>query len=107
VFASFLADVKRPSPPRRDVTVNPVTNSIKEKKMGKTLCASVLVLALCCSAFAGDIPNPPAPGDMGCPPLAAGDINSPPGATQSSDDQTTDDLAAAALSVINSVLALL
>lgn len=29
--------------------------------MRKTLCASVLVLTLCASAFAGDIPMPPAP----------------------------------------------
>jgi hypothetical protein len=89
------------------VTVNPVTNSIKEKKMRKTLGVSVLILALCGSAFAGDIPNPPAPGDIGCPPLAAGDSNCPPSATQSSNDQTADGLADAALSVINSVLALL
>jgi hypothetical protein len=77
--------------------------------MRKTLYASVLVLALCGSALAGDINSPPAPiaGDMGCPPLAAGDITNPPSATQSSDDQTADGLAEAALSVLNSVLALL
>jgi hypothetical protein len=77
--------------------------------MRKTLYASVLVLALCGSAFAGDIECPPiaAPGDMGTPPLAAGDINCPPSATQSPDGQPTDSLTETALSVINSVLALL
>ena len=76
--------------------------------MRKTLCASVLVLALCGSAFAGDIGCPPvaAPGDIPNPPLAAGDITNPPSATQSSDDQTADGLAEAALNVLNSVLAL-
>jgi hypothetical protein len=76
--------------------------------MRKTFCASVLVLALCGSAFAGDAgcPPAPAPGDMGTPPLAAGDIECPPSATQSPDDQTADGLAEAALSVLNSVLAL-
>lgn len=87
--------------------------------MRKTLCASVLVLSLCGSAFAGD---------MGTPPVASGDINSPPAASQSDGAQTTDgstdtgasgptadmaadgeadSLAAAALSFLDSVLALL
>ena len=76
--------------------------------MRKTLCASVLVLSLCGSAFAGDAgcPPAPAPGDIPNPPLAAGDINNPPNATQSSDDQTADGLTEAALNVLNSVLAL-
>jgi hypothetical protein len=77
--------------------------------MRKTFCASVLVLALCGSAFAGDAGCPPvaAPGDITNPPLAAGDINSPPSATQLSGDQTVDGLAEAALTVLNSMLALL
>jgi hypothetical protein len=87
--------------------------------MRKTICASVLVLALCGSAFAGDMECPPiAPGDISSPPastagdmdtapLAAGDINNPPGTTQSPDNQTASVLAEAALSVLNSVLALL
>lgn len=82
--------------------------------MRKTLCASVLVLVLCGSAFAGD---------MGTPPIAPGDIPNPPSAPQTTDgttdtsaaaataditsDDNAGDLAAAALSVINSVLALL
>lgn len=49
--------------------------------MRKTLCASVLVLALCGSAFAGDIE---------CPPIAPGDISSPPSAPQSSSNQIND-----------------
>jgi hypothetical protein len=50
--------------------------------MRKTLCASVLVLVLCGSVFAGDIE---------CPPIVApGDISSPPSAPQSSSNQTAD-----------------
>lgn len=49
--------------------------------MRKTFCASVLVLALCGSAFAGD---------MGTPPIAPGNISSPPSASQSSVVQTGD-----------------
>ena len=87
--------------------------------MRKTLCASVLVLMLCGSAVAGDISNPP---------IAPGDISNPPSASQSSSDQATDgwigtgeaspaadciihsddadSLTVAALTVLNSVLAL-
>jgi hypothetical protein len=73
--------------------------------MRKTLCASVLVLALCGSALAGEITNPPSPADCGlsCSSTDGGDI---PGATLSSDDQTADGLAEAALWVIDSVLGL-
>jgi hypothetical protein len=75
------------------------------------------VLVLCGSAFAGD---------MGTPPLASGDIPKPPGpshAVQADDGSTNvmasdptadaaaggaaDDFSVLALSVINSVLALL
>lgn len=87
--------------------------------MRKTFCASVLVLSLCVSALAGD---------MGTPPLASGDVNNPPASSQPNGDQTTDgstdtgtsgpaddpaadgdadSLAAAALSVLDSLLALL
>jgi hypothetical protein len=41
------------------MTVSPATNFIKERMMRKTFCASILVLTLCGSAFAGDISNPP------------------------------------------------
>jgi hypothetical protein len=77
--------------------------------MRKTLCASVLVLALCGSALAGEITNPPSPATTSgtsYPVLAAGDISSPPGVNLSSDDQTADGLAEAALWVIDSVLGL-
>jgi hypothetical protein len=88
--------------------------------MRKTLCASVLVLALCGSALAGDIE---------CPPIAPSNIPNPPSVSQSSGNQTADgsiatgapdaaadgiingdnanSVAAAALTVLNSVLALL
>ena len=79
--------------------------------MRKTFCASVLVVALCGSTFAGDI---------GTPPIAPGDIPNPPSATQMSGEQTidgwigtgapsptADGLTDAALTVLNSVLALL
>jgi len=86
--------------------------------MRKSLYASVLVLALCGSVSAGDITNPP---------IAPGDIDCPPSTTQSSGYQTADgwigtgataddgiingddadSLAEAALTVLNSVLALL
>lgn len=87
--------------------------------MRKTLCASVILLALCGSAFAGDINNPP---------VAPGDINNPPAPSQPSGTQTVegsigtgapdaasdsiiygdyaDSLSEAALSALNSVLAL-
>ena len=77
--------------------------------MRKTLCASVLVLALCGSALAGEITNPPSPATTtgtSYPVPASGDISSPPDANLSSDDQTADGLAEAALWVINSVLGL-
>ena len=89
--------------------------------MRKSLCALGLVLALCGSAFAGDIQTPPV--------LAPGDIQSPPDASQTpsaqasdgwidtgeaalSDDgiihgDEADGMTSAALSVLNSVLSLL
>jgi hypothetical protein len=88
----------------------------KEKKMRKTLCTSVLVLALCGTTLAGD---------MSCPPIAPGEIPTPPSASQPSGEETSDNLietgataettsgdnadglAATALTVLNSVLALL
>ncbi|MBV8856302.1 MAG: hypothetical protein JOZ02_05000 [Acidobacteria bacterium] len=76
--------------------------------MRKTLSASILVLALCSTVFAGDIPSPPAPcaGNISNPPLSAGDILSPPNAIPSPVDQTAGGLAGAALTVLDSVLAL-
>jgi hypothetical protein len=76
--------------------------------MRKTLCASALVLALCGSAFAGDMNCPPllASGDIDNPPPASEEISNPPNATRSFDEQTADGFAAGALGVINTVLAL-
>ena len=87
--------------------------------MRKTLCASVILLALCGSALAGDI---------NCPPIAPGDVPNPPAPSQPSGTQTVegstgpgaqdaasdgiihgdyaDSLSEAVLSALNSVLAL-
>ena len=88
--------------------------------MRKTLRASVIVLALCGSAFAGDINNPPiAPGDVPTPP-----VPSQPSGTQTVEGwigtgtqdaasdgiihgDYADSLSEAALSALNGVLALL
>jgi hypothetical protein len=99
------------------MTVSPVSTLIKEKKMRKSLYASVLVLALCGSVLAGDISNPPPPGDISNPPSAVRTPYDEPtdgqpdeGAEPSADDiipgDEVDGLTAAALSVLNSVLAL-
>lgn len=76
--------------------------------MRKTLCASVLALALCVPAFAGDMGCPPlvAPEDTNNPPLVVEETPTTSYATQSSDDQTADGFAGGALGVINTVLAL-
>ena len=80
--------------------------------MRKTICVSILVLALCGTTLAGEIE---------CPPLvSSGDINNPPNASQSADAQiivtpsdaeasatTADVLVETALNAISSVLALL
>lgn len=85
--------------------------------MRKTLSASVLVLALCGSAFAGDITNPP---------IAPNNIPAPPSVSRSTGEETGDgwggtvapadegiarsdsagNLAAIALTILDSVLAL-
>ena len=77
--------------------------------MRKTLCATALVLALCGSTLAGDVNNPPIVGPS--------DIPSPSIALQTPDEQTADGIiysdnaesvaTTAALTVLNSVLALL
>jgi hypothetical protein len=69
--------------------------------MRKTLRASVLVLALCAPAFAGDIPMPPIPQ----PPLS----NMPVETQEAGDDIITakeNSLTETVLSVIESVVAL-
>jgi hypothetical protein len=90
------------------MTVSPATNSIKEKKMRKTLCVSALVLALCGSAFAGDTNSPPLVGPK--------DVTSPLFTPRTSGEETadgivqddyTDSVAAASLTLLDSLLALL
>lgn len=68
--------------------------------MRKSLRASVLVLALCAPAFAGDIPNPlppePPPTKVEAPPAAAGQMQ----------DGAAGGFTEAVLTIIESVLAL-
>ncbi len=75
--------------------------------MRKTFCASVLVLALCGSALAGDITNPPSPSDctVNCPPTS-GEIPDSTGPSVSSYVQTDDGLSEAARWFVDSVLGL-
>jgi hypothetical protein len=78
--------------------------------MRKTICASVLVCALCVTTLAGDILNPPAPVN----------VEDSPNATLSSVDQSTDGwtgdetsdpsadrITSAALTLLDTVLTLL
>ena len=98
--------MKRPSPLAKEATVIPVNNSIKERTMRKTLRASVLIFALCGTAFAGDISNPSAPQ----PPPPSGltaeeratDSEMQTGAT----DSLTETLLSALETALESVLAL-
>jgi len=71
--------------------------------MRKTLSAFILVSALGATVFAGDISSPPAPtpGNHISTPSASEETSS-----TSSDDQTADLFAEAALTVLDSVLAL-
>ena len=74
--------------------------------MRKTICASVLVCALCVTTLAGDILNPPAPvnfEDSSDTTLSSGEQTAD-GITHGDNE---DGVAAAALSLLNSVLALL
>lgn len=78
--------------------------------MRKTLCASVLVWALCVPTLAGDILNPPAPVKIPTPPnVTLSSVN------QSTDgwnrdetfDPSADRITAAALTLLDTLLALL
>lgn len=84
--------------------------------MRKTLCASVLVLALCGSALAGDMGCPPIapvnfPSTSQSPALQTDDGSTDVGASTPTADMNAggdaDGFSATALSIINSVLALL
>ena len=81
--------------------------------MRKTICASVLVLVMCVSASAGEIMNPPI---VAAPP----GVDNSPGVTRPSGDQpadgrdgteatdlSADAVAAAAMTVLDALLALL
>jgi hypothetical protein len=56
-------------------------------KLGATL---TLALALAVSAYAGEIPTGPGPGEMNTPPCVQGEVNTPPCASASAslDDAT-------------------
>lgn len=78
--------------------------------MRKSICASVLLCTLCVTTLAGDILNPPAPGKFSTPPN-----ETLPYVEQSTDDRngdeisdpSADSLTVAALSLLDTVLALL
>ena len=76
--------------------------------MRKTFSALVLVLALGTTVFAGDIPSPPAPTPVNNTNTSSvsEETNSTSSAAESSDDQTADLFAEAALAVLDSVLTL-
>jgi hypothetical protein len=78
--------------------------------MRKTLAALVLVLALCSTAFAGDIPSPPAPDgstSQASDTEGSTETEAPAPTDDTASGDNADGFAAAALSVIHSVLALL
>lgn len=78
--------------------------------MRKTLCASILLLALSVPALAGDATNPPAPVTFEDPPSAtqpSGDVCADCWLDTEVLDPSADDFASAALTVLGSVLSLL
>jgi hypothetical protein len=76
--------------------------------MRKTIYASALVLALCGSALAGDMNSPPAPvsESIANTSLAAEESSPSTTAPEPTDDPPADLLVEAALTVLDSVLAL-
>lgn len=76
--------------------------------MRKNLCATILVLALCGSALAGDVSTPPLVRPDNVPkPLTVPQIYSEQTDDGVPQDDNADGVAAAAMSILNSVLALL
>jgi hypothetical protein len=78
--------------------------------MRKTICASVLVWALCVPTLAGDILNPPAPAtfdDSTCATRLSGDQSADDWVGRETTDPSVDSITAAALSLLETVLALL
>ena len=77
--------------------------------MRKTICASVLVWALCVSTLAGDILNPPAPATFDDSTRAirlVGDQSADDRVGDGTTDPSVDSITAAALSLLDTVLAL-
>lgn len=76
--------------------------------MRKKLGVAALMLAFCCPALAGEIPNPPAPaGEMPTPPALAGEIPNPPAPTAGDGilhGDNTDSLTQIVLTLLVSVL---
>jgi hypothetical protein len=75
--------------------------------MRKTLCATILVLALCGSTLAGDVNNPPLDDPIDMPNRT---FVPPTSGEETADDIIQDDTTnsvAAALTLLNTVLALL
>lgn len=65
--------------------------------MRKVLCVAALLLAICCPAYAGEIPNPPAPQPVigieeppPPPPAPNGDMTQTDGATDAETDALTE-----------------
>ncbi len=78
--------------------------------MRKSICASVLLCMLCVTTPAGDILNPPAPVKLPTPPNAImSPINQPAddGNGDETSDPSADGFTMAALSLLDTVLALL
>ena len=78
--------------------------------MRKTICASVLVCVLCVTTLAGDILNPPAPVNFEDSPDAtlSSVVQSADGLTgDETSDPQADRITAAALTLLDTVLALL
>lgn len=78
--------------------------------MRKILCASVLLLALCVQAFAGEIMNPPAHVGIANPlkaPELSGDQLAASRVSDGTPDASAEGIKAAALTLLDTVLALL
>lgn len=78
--------------------------------MRKTICASVLLCTLCVTTMAGDILNPPAPAKPPTPPNATLSFidQSDDGRNEDeTSDPSADSFTVAALTLLDTVLALL
>lgn len=75
--------------------------------MRKTICASVLVWALCVPTLAGDILNPPAPVKSPNSLLSSVDQSANDWNVDETSDPSADRITAAALTLLDTVLTLL